>query len=168
MRDSRQFDAFYGDARQRVLRCVYLLTGDAGEAQDVTQEAFVRAWQRWEHVGGYAEPEAWVRLVACRLATTRWRSLMRGRNAVRLLKASMPAVTEAPSPQRLDVVSALRRLPAPQRIAIVLHYYAGLSIAEIAQETQVAEGTVKARLSRARGALAQILGSEHELEVGHG
>ena len=68
MIDPREFDAFYLEARQRVLRCVFLVTGDLGEAQDATQEAFVRAWQRWATIGSYVDPESWVRMVACRIA----------------------------------------------------------------------------------------------------
>lgn len=56
MIDPREFDAFYLEARQRVLRCVFLLTGDLGEAQDATQEAFVRAWQRWAALGPLEPP----------------------------------------------------------------------------------------------------------------
>ena len=162
MIDPREFDAFYLDARQRVLRCVFLLTGDLGEAQDATQEAFVRAWQRWPTIGSYADPEAWVRTVACRIAVSRWRGLMRRAAALRLLKAGSARVASEPSSERLDIVEALRALPAGQRAAIVLHYFAGLPIAEIARQTDVAEGTVKARLSRGRKALAELLETGRE------
>jgi len=166
--DPREFDAFYLEARQRVLRCVFLLTGDLGEAQDATQEAFVRAWQRWEGISSYVDPEAWVRTVACRIAVGRWRGLMRRAAALRLLKAGSARVQDEPSSEHLDIVAALRSLPAGQRVAIVLHYFAGLPIAEIARQTEVAEGTVKARLSRGRKALAGLLDSDaHREETSH-
>lgn len=162
MIDPREFDAFYLEARQRVLRCVFLLTGDLGEAQDATQEAFVRAWQRWEAIGSYEEPESWVRTVACRIAVSRWRGLMRRAAALRLLKAGSARMAGEPSPERLDIVAALRALPDGQRLALVLHYFAGLPIAQIALQTGVAEGTVKARLSRGRKALAELLQAGRE------
>jgi len=166
--DPREFDAFYLEARQRVLRCVFLVTGDLAEAQDATQEAFVRAWQRWDRIASYVDPEAWVRMVACRIAVGRWRSLKRRAAALRLLRAGSVRAVDGPSSQRLDIVVALRALPAGQRIAIVLHYFVGMPIAEIAQQTEVAEGTVKARLSRGRKALAGLLDSRaHQEETSH-
>jgi len=162
--DPREFDTFYLGARQRVLRCVFLLSGDLGEAQDATQEAFVRAWQRWDRIRSYADPESWVRTVACRIAVGRWRGLMRRAAALRLLKAGSARVAHGPSEERLDIVTALRALPAGQRVAIVLHYFAGMPIAEIALQTDVAEGTVKARLSRGRKALAELLDSDAHRE----
>jgi len=58
------------------------------------------------------------------------------------------------------LVAALRQLPEPQRQAIVLHHLLDLPIAQIAAETGVAVGTLKARLARGRAALAAILGTE--------
>ena len=75
MPDVDGFDEFYRGSRQRLLGFVYVLTGDLAEAQDAVQEAYVRAWQRWSTVGGYDDPEAWVRVVATRIAVSRWRSL---------------------------------------------------------------------------------------------
>jgi RNA polymerase sigma-70 factor (ECF subfamily) len=57
-------------------------------------------------------------------------------------------------------VDALRRLPEPQRRALVLHHLCDLPVREVAAETGAAEGTVKARLSRGRTALAALLGDE--------
>src|SRR3954447_26828233 len=69
------FDGFYRDTSRRLLRYAYGLTGDPGEAQDLVQEAYARAWQRWRRLTGYEDPEAWLRLVVHRLATDRWRRL---------------------------------------------------------------------------------------------
>ncbi|WP_285223421.1 sigma factor, partial [Frankia nepalensis] len=68
MADDASFDAFYRQSRQRLYDCLYALTGDPAEAQDAAQEAFARAWQRWPTVGGYDDPEAWVRTVGRRIA----------------------------------------------------------------------------------------------------
>jgi RNA polymerase sigma-70 factor (ECF subfamily) len=62
-----------------------------------------------------------------------------------------------PTTDRLALVAALGNIPAAQRTAIVLHHLLGLPVAEVAAETGVAEGTVKARLSRGRRALAELL-----------
>ncbi len=152
------FDEFYLGSRQRLLRCVYAVTGDMQDAQDVLQEAFARAWQNWGKVGGYEDPEAWVRTVAFRIAISRWR---RAKNRITAYRRHGAAdAVRPPDENTVALVTALRGIPEEQRKAIVLHHIAGRSVAEIAAETGVAEGTVKARLSRGRQALAQLLRTE--------
>lgn len=155
MSDVDGFDEFYRDSRQRLLGYVYLLTGDLSEAQDAVQEAFIRAWQRWSTVRGYDDPESWVRVVAARVAISRWRSL-RSRARAYLRHGPEPAVP-APGIETVEVVAALRRLPEEQRVAIAMYYLLGMPVAEVARETGAPVGTVKARLARGRAALAGLL-----------
>nr|WP_269204794.1 sigma-70 region 4 domain-containing protein [Motilibacter deserti] len=68
----------------------------------------------------------------------------------------------APSPDVVAVRAALETLPRDQRAALVLHYFSGLRVREIADLLGVAEGTVKARLSRGRTALAPLLRNDEE------
>jgi RNA polymerase sigma-70 factor (sigma-E family) len=152
------FDDFYRRTRQRLLGFVYLHTGDQAEAQDSVQEAFARAWQRWPVVSAHADPEAWVRVVATRIAISKWRSL-RSRAKAYVRHGAVGSVP-APSGQTLEVVSALRRLPEAQRTAIALFYLLDLSVEEVAKATGVPTGTVKARLSRGREKLAGLLAVE--------
>jgi RNA polymerase sigma-70 factor (ECF subfamily) len=53
------FDDFYAGSVRRVVHHVYALCGDLAEAQDVTQEAYTRAWLRWSTVSRYDDPEGW-------------------------------------------------------------------------------------------------------------
>jgi RNA polymerase sigma-70 factor (sigma-E family) len=155
--DVEEFDEFYRGSRQRVLGFVYVLTGDLGEAQDAVQEAYLRAWQRWATVRDYEEPEAWTRRVASRIAISRWRSL-RSRALAHLRHgASESEPTPAPGPDTVAIVEAMRRLPQEQRVAIALYHLMGLPVAEVARQTGAPVGTVKARLSRGRAALAPLL-----------
>ncbi|GIJ77351.1 RNA polymerase sigma-70 factor, ECF subfamily [Micromonospora phaseoli] len=165
MPDVDGFDEFYRGSRQRLLGFVYVLTGDRAEAQDAVQEAYIRAWQRWSTVGGYDDPEAWVRVVAARIAISRWRSLRsRARAYLRHGAAeSMPA----PNTDTVEVVAALRRLPEEQRTALALYYLMGMPVAEVARQTDAPVGTVKARLSRGRAALAALL-TANDLEEASG
>ena len=149
------FDEFYRGSRQRLLGFVYVLTGNLAEAQDAVQEAYIRAWQRWSTVGGYDDPEAWVRVVASRIAVSRWRSL-RSRARAYLRHGAEESVP-APGVDTVDVVAALRRLPEEQRTALALYYLLGMPVAEVARQTEAPVGTVKARLSRGRAALAGLL-----------
>jgi RNA polymerase sigma-70 factor, ECF subfamily len=149
------FDAFYVGSRRRVLNQIYAMTSDFAEAQDLMQEAYARAWQRWSKVGVYEDPEAWVRTVAWRLAASRWRRAKVGARAV--LRHGPQAHAAAPNADTVALVAALRQLPVAQRRAVVLHHLVGRSVAEIAYDEGCAEGTVKARLSRGRAALAELL-----------
>lgn len=158
LRMTVDFDDFYAGSRQRLLGVVYLLTGDLAEAQDAVQEAFIRAWQRWDTVAGYGNPEAWVRVVACRIATSRWRSM---RSRLRAHdRHGVDLTVPEPDAETVDVVAAMRKLPEDQRIALALYYLVGLPVAEVAAETRAPVGTVKARLFRGRAALAQLLSPE--------
>ncbi len=148
------FDDFYAANFRPVAVQLYAYFGDMGDAHDVTQEAFTRAWQRWSTVRGYGNPVAWVRTVAWRLAISRWR---RVKTAMRHLASQREEHEPAVDGLRVDLVRALRTLPDNQRKAVVQHYLGGMSVAEIAGDSGVAEGTVKSWLSRARTALAQEL-----------
>ena len=157
-RDEVDFDAFYGRTSAASVRALHAMTGDLAEAQDVVQEAYARAWQRWSVLRDYDAPEAWVRTVAWRLAVSRVRRARVG--LARLRDAAPPEEVAPPGPEHVALVAALRRLPAAQRRAVVLHHLVGLSVAEVAAETGVPTGTVKARLSRGRSALALMLTDE--------
>jgi RNA polymerase sigma-70 factor (ECF subfamily) len=73
--------------------------------------------------------------------------------------------TPEPSIDNVALVAALRQIPEAQRRAIVLHHLGGRSVAEVAHETGVPEGTVKARLARGRAALAELLSDSTLAEV---
>ena len=149
------YRAFYASAFARLVGQVYLLTGDFGEAQDAVQEAFIRAWSRRRRVADGDEPEAWIRTVARRIAVSRWRS---GRSRLAAWRRHGPiADVPAPGVETPLIVAALQRLPEEQRRAIVLHHLCDRSVDQVAAETGAPPGTVKARLSRGREALRQIL-----------
>jgi RNA polymerase sigma-70 factor (ECF subfamily) len=134
---------------------VYL--GSVEEAQEVTQEAFVRAWLRWGRIAGYDDPSGWVRRVAWNLATSRIRRM---RTALRYRQRQRPQSVAGPGPERVALALALAKLPANQRRAVVLHYLAGLPVAEIADLCRAREGAVRTWLYRARLALARDLTDE--------
>jgi RNA polymerase sigma-70 factor (ECF subfamily) len=154
------FAEFYEGSRQRVYEFLYALTGDRAEAQDVAHEAFVRAWQRWPTVKHYADPAAWVRTVGRNIAVSQWR---RTRNRlVAHRRHGVVAESPAPNADTLDLLAALRKVSVDQRSVLALFYVCDMSITAIAAELGVAEGTVKARLSRGRAALARELALEGE------
>lgn len=149
------FDAFYQGTRQRVAATLYALTGDLAEAQDVTQEAYARAWQRWGTVATYDDPEAWVRTVARRIAYSGWRKARNRLTAYRRHGPAPPAA--APGDDTVALVAALRQLPLEQRETVVLHHIVGLSVEQVARQMGAPTGTVKTRLARGRRALSALL-----------
>lgn len=155
MADEASFAEFYRATYRGVVTQIFAYTGDLAEAQEAAQEAFVRAWSRWQKIVEYDEPRAWVCRVAYRVAISRWR---RARTAAEIWRRQGPPPSApAPDGANTDLVAALRKLPEAQRRALVLHYLGGFSVAEIAALDGVAAGTVKSRLSRGRQALAGLL-----------
>ena len=154
------FDAFYAATSRALLTQVYGLTGDWAEASDCLQEAYARAWQRWSTVRDHESPAAWVRVVAFRLARSRWRRAQHGLALHR--RQGLPEQTQGPSPDSVAIATALRKLPDGQRRALVLYHLADLPVRDVAREMGVPEGTVKASLSRGRTALAALLRDDWE------
>jgi RNA polymerase sigma-70 factor, ECF subfamily len=160
------FDELYAASFQGLTLQLHAYLGDLAEAQDVVQEAFCRAYARWSRLSTYDDPVAWVRRVAWNLATSRFR---RQRTVVDFLRRQRPERVPEPSADRVALVRALATIAAAHRRALVLHYLAQLSVAEIAAQEGVAEGTVKSWLSRGRAALAQLLsGTEAHRGEGKG
>ena len=149
----------YAACYDRLVRVLTLVAGDRAEAEDVVQEAFVRLVPRWSKISTYDDPEAWVRAVAFRILSNRFR---RARNAVVAARRSddmrrgVDHVAETSS-DGVDIARALALLPVGQRQVVVLHHLLDLPVDEIAQALGVPVGTVKSRLSRARLALAPLL-----------
>jgi RNA polymerase sigma-70 factor, ECF subfamily len=145
------FASLYRAHFNRVAVQLFAYLGDHGEAQDVTQEAFCRALERWTKISAYEDPSAWVRRVAWNLATSR---LRRAQVALRHLTRQREEHVPGPEPDRIDLVRALATLSPVHRRAVILYHLAHLSTAEIAEHEGVAEGTVRSWLTRGRAALA--------------
>ena len=133
---------------------LYGIVGNAGEAEDLVQEAFVRAYAAGSRFTRVDNPEAWLRTTAVNLHRNRWRKM---RNFSRI-KHRLHETPDLPGmSEHVEVVEALRQLPENQRVVLVLHYFADRQVHQIAEELGIAEGTVKSRLSRGRDALATML-----------
>jgi RNA polymerase sigma-70 factor (ECF subfamily) len=108
---------------------------------------------------GADDPEAYLRTVALNLARSRFR---RRAWLDRFLRRNRPDPQGAPGIERVAVLAAMKELSPVQREAVGLFYLADLSLEEISTTLSIPVGTVKARLSRGRQALAQILGVEED------
>jgi RNA polymerase sigma-70 factor (ECF subfamily) len=155
------FGEFYVSQLRDVTGLAYTLTGSWPAAEDIAQEAFVRAYRCWPDVGGYDRPDSWVRTVAVNLATSRGRRLGAEARALARLRSRPPAAEADPIDAQADLFwEAVRRLPRRQAQAVALRYYSDLSVAQIASAMGCAEGTIKAHLHAARQRLAERLRSD--------
>jgi RNA polymerase sigma-70 factor (ECF subfamily) len=153
MRDVRSFDEFYLASVRRLTSHVYAMTGNLADAEDIVQEAYAKAWQHWGKVSGYTDPEGWVRTVAFRHRISLWRKATTRLTAHR--RHGPPGDEPALSPDYVAIVTALRKIPQAEQQAIVLHHIVGLTVEDIAAETGVPTGTIKARLHRGRQRMSE-------------
>jgi RNA polymerase sigma-70 factor, ECF subfamily len=156
------FEHFYLQEYPRVVDLAYALSGSRMTAEDIAQEAFLRAYRDWDRVGSYEHQAAWVRRVAANLATSGLRRrLVEARALTRLAARPGPPLDPLPA-EDADFWRAVRALPQRQAQAVALYYLEDLSIQQTATVLDCAEGTVRAHLARARSALARRLHLEVE------
>lgn len=134
----------YGDA---VYRLAYARTGNRADAEDITQETFLRLIRAGPKFREEAHCKAWLLRVAANCAKDLHRSFWR--NKVVSMEAVQTLSTENTA-ESSDLLEAVSTLPEAYRVVIHLHYYEGLSALEIARLLQISEGAVNTRLSRAR------------------
>ncbi len=127
----------------RLVGTLTLYTGSRDLAQDLTQEALARVCARWDRVSEMEAPGAWVHQVALNLANSHW--ARRRRRQLAEDRASGEPVLPAPAwDEGLWVRNAIAGLPARQRHALVLRYYADLPVVDVARLMRCRAGTVKA------------------------
>jgi RNA polymerase sigma-70 factor (sigma-E family) len=145
------FESFYREHYRSVVFLAYATTQSVEEAENLAQEAFLQLCRRWDRVD---LPEHWIRRAAASLCVSWVRRRVRDRVfETRTLARSAADAYEVDLDVRQDVAQMLSRLPARQRLAVVLRYVDDLSEADIAKALQCRPGTVKSLLSRARESL---------------
>ena len=152
------FTALYVAHYEQLLRLALLLVGDLAAAEDVVQEAFIRVHRRLD-AHAVNMPLAYLRQTVVNLARSELRTrLVRLRNAPKPMPDAASAEEGACAAiSRQEVIRALRRVPARQRQAVVLRYWADLPEAEIAELMGVSVGAVKGYISRAMSRLGLLL-----------
>ncbi len=162
--DEAAFAALVEAHQDRVYGLARRIVGRAEDAEEVAQDAFLRAWRALPEFRGESAFGTWVHRIASRLALDR-----RARVAQRARREesveSPPEVAANPAPgggddpgPRLDRLLDL--LGAQARAAVVLYYYEDRSVADVATALDVPEGTVKTLLSRARTTLREAMERE--------
>jgi RNA polymerase sigma-70 factor, ECF subfamily len=167
--DEAAFAALYDAHAARVHAICLGLSGDRNAAAELTQDVFVRVWEKLAAYRGDASFATWIHRVTVNTVLESKRTVRR--RSLRVMIAAdlaglddgthtalpdPPAVTRDPALQ-MDLENAIPRLPAGARAVFVLHDVEGYQHAEIGERLGIAEGTSKAHLFRARRLLREML-----------
>jgi RNA polymerase sigma-70 factor (ECF subfamily) len=153
---SEAIKLLYSREGEAVYRTIYGIVLDAAEAQDLTQETFVRAYRAWDRFDR-VNARAWLLRIGTNLAITHYRTQRRRRRVAPWLLLS-GAQSEEPQRQSEDkdlVAWLMRPLTPEQRSLITLHYYQQVPRAEIADQLGIPVGTVASRINKAMQLLRQ-------------
>jgi len=155
------FERIYRIYVDRIHALCLRLCGDPQRAEDLTQEVFLRVWERIEAFEGRSRFYTWLYRVAVNRVMDALRSdMLRNRREVADTLVPVeehPAKGGGPSLTAIDLEAALAALPPGARSVFVLHDVEGYTHEEIASLAGIAIGTSKAQLHRARGLLRQRL-----------
>lgn len=153
------FEAYY----RQTYAAVYSILRNRESAEDITQEAFIKAFRNLKALREPAKFGPWLAVIATNLARNHLKkekkSVPAG-NPPEFRETAAPASTEEAALRELEserLRALLRRLPAEQYQVIILQYYYDLTITEIAALLKVSSGTVKSRLFRAKQRLSRLL-----------
>lgn len=156
--DPAYFARLYDQYATDVLRVCYFYLSDREKAEDVCQDVFVRLMTTHPLLQPGRE-KSWL----LKVALNRCRDLWRGAWLKRVILGG-PTFELIPAPDEFSrrddqqaMMAAINQLPATFKEVILLHYYQGMNIAEIAQMLELPEGTISSRLSRGRKKLESIL-----------
>ena len=160
-RDSAAWETLTREHQEAVFRLAYLILGDPADADDVAQEAFIRAYRALDRFDISRALRPWLLSIAANLARNRLRSFGRYLAALqRFVRADPDALTatldDDPGESR-RLWQAIRRLSDADQEIIYLRYFSALSEVETAQALGVAIGTVKSRTHRALERLRAVI-----------
>ena len=155
-----QFRELYDQQYTSVFRAIRAVVLDSAAAEDLTQEAFVRAYRARNRYTPTAPPGAWLRRIGVNLAI----SHLRRQKLARFLPARLYVAPDRRDYDRAEartvVDRALAVLSPKLRAAVVLHYYEGLTREEIAEVLGVPAGTVASRIAKAVATMRRTMGSD--------
>jgi len=162
--DARAFEALYRMHVDKVYGLCLRMTGNVSEAEDCTQEAFILAWNKLTKFRGDSAFSTWLHRIAVNAVLGRIRKSQREHDRIQAVADAEPQRVETADTGELrDLAEAIDRLPEGARHVFVLHGVYGYSHDETAAMLDIATGTSKAQMHRARRLLAQQL-EEQEVE----
>ena len=160
--DSRAFESLYRQHVDKVYGLCLRMTGNVGEAEDCTQEAFIQTWRQIKRFRGDSAFSTWLHRIAVNTVLGRMRKSKREHDRLQAVadQAHEPAVARADTGELRDLAKAVDKLPEGARHVFVLTAVYGYSHEEASNMLGIAVGTSKAQLHRARRVLVQQLDAE--------
>ena len=155
---SMTFEEFFEHHRNRLFGAMCLVTGNRSEAEEITQEAFLKVWERWERVSRLESAEAYLFKVAMNLFRNRLRRAVLATRKVFALAPKSDDLAEVED--RDEVVRTLRSLPPRQRAALVLTTLLDLSSDEAAKLLGVQASTVRSLATQGRTGIREAKGEQ--------
>ena len=156
--DPKAFECLYRMHIDRVYGLCLRMTGNVSEAEDCAQEAFIQAWNKLERFRGDSAFGTWLHRIAVNTVLGRIRKSKREQDRIQLAAEQAPSpVAAADTGDLRDLAEAIDRLPEGARHVFVLQAVYGYSHEETGNMLDIAPGTSKAQLHRARRLLAQQL-----------
>lgn len=148
------FEEYVAARGDGLWRAAWLLTTDAGRAEDLVQTALAKCWPHWERIGDAHGFDAYVRRTLFTTYASWWRRRWNGeRPTPRLPEPAADAGSGTDFAVRRDLVTALASLPRGQRAVVVLRFVEDLTERETAELLGISVGTVKSQATRALAAL---------------
>ena len=147
----RLLDAY----EKKVFRMAVVMLRDAGRAEEVTQDVFLKVWRALQSYDGRASLSTWVYAIARNTCLSAVRS--ESYRKTLLLEESQEPTVASSGPLNVALTQCLSRLPDVQRDVITMFYFEDRNVAEVAQLMDLPEGTVKSHLHRARRALGEMM-----------
>jgi RNA polymerase sigma factor (sigma-70 family) len=168
--DAAAYERLVRGQQEVAFRTAYLITGDASEAEDATQEAFVKAYRSLGRFRPGAPFRPWLLTIVANEARNRSKAARRRARLVLRAAAEAPVGDASPSPEaaamtaerHAEMLLALEGLREADRLAIACRFFLGLSEKEMAAALGCAQGTVKSRLSRAIRRLREAMTEEDD------
>lgn len=156
------FETLYRDNERRVFGLCLRMSSNPSLAEELTQDVFVRAWRKLSSFRGDSAFSSWLYPIAVNTALSERRSRVRRTSRVFATDdltpfEKAPEVKQAGPEAGFDLEAAMKELPPGARAVFVLHDVEGYRHAEIAQMMDIAVGTSKAQLHRARALLREAL-----------
>lgn len=155
VRAGEPYESFFRREFPKMVAVAYAISGSRWAAEELAQEACLRAYRSWDTVSRYDKPGAWLRRVTINLANSLIRRRVSEVKALQRYVSDNTEVVDEHPVEEAEFWGQVKALPRRQREVIVLRYVDGLDTSEIADVLDIAESSVRTYLQRGRQTLVR-------------